>query len=144
MELSSYNIMREKQRISIRAHAKDPQWRQKMSVVTSGKNNGMYGKKLKDCMSKEKYEQLKEKRRILSSGSNNPMYGKSSWEKCNDEQRARRIAKFKLHIKGKNKGRKLMKLPNATTYRLIKPDDIEKYIKLGYVFCSIKRKNKID
>ena len=62
------------------------EFKNKMSVLTTGKNNGMYGKTFYEqwvlLYGKEiadiKLEELRKKQSINSSGSNNPMYGKPS------------------------------------------------------------------
>lgn len=76
-----------------------------------GPANGMYGKKLKDCMSEEKYEAwLKSKaeagRKVaqrpewhkkmseVNSGKNNPMYGKN-WQ---DFSTPEKIELHKIHV----------------------------------------------
>lgn len=48
------------------------------------------------------------------------MYRKNSWEKHSPEDRIKRIEKFKLSIKGKNKGKRCMKLPNETHWKYVK------------------------
>lgn len=65
---------------------KTKKFRNKMSKVTRGKNNGMYGKNFYDCWvnkyGKEEANfrlgEYKKKKSINLSGKNNPMYGKPS------------------------------------------------------------------
>lgn len=124
MELSAYNIMIEKINIKNKERAKDPEWRKKMSEVTTGENNGMYGKSIFDFMTETEIQQWRKNKSKATKGKNSPMHGKSSWEKCNEEQRAIRIAKFKASIKGKNKGKRCMKMPNDVHYKYVKQEDI--------------------
>jgi hypothetical protein len=65
---------------------KTKEFREKMSKVTSGKNNPMFGKtfyeiwvdKYGQNIADEKLKSYKQKQSISSSGENNPMYGKPS------------------------------------------------------------------
>ena len=65
---------------------KTAKFKEKMSKVTSGKNNAMYGKNFYDIWVKKygvenadlRMKELSEIRSVNSSGSNNPMYGKPS------------------------------------------------------------------
>ena len=45
--------------------------------------------------------------KLHSAGKNNPMYNKSSWEKCTEEERKIRAAKYSNSMRGKNVGRKM-------------------------------------
>jgi hypothetical protein len=83
-------------------------------------------------MSEDKIKQWKENISKATKGINNPMYGKSSWEKCSNEERTKRIEKFKTNMKGKNKGKRCMKLPNEIHWKYVKQEDIQKYLDLGY------------
>ena len=67
-------------------------------------------------------EEIKSWKASLSkatSGKNNPMYGKSSWEKCTPEQRADRARRYSQNMKGKNKGKRCMKLPNESHWKFV-------------------------
>ena len=45
-------------------------------------------------------------------------------------------------MKGKNKGKRCMKLPNETHWKYVKPEDIQKYLDLGYEFYSQNKGKK--
>lgn len=87
-------------------------------------------------MSKEQIKKWKENIGNSCRGEKNGMYGKSSWEKCTAEQRENRIQQFKKNMKGKNKGKRCMKLPNETKWKYIKAEEVQKYLDLGYEFYS--------
>ena len=91
MELSAYQKMIDTLAEKNRQRAKDLAWHKKMSEVTSGKNNPMYGHSIFEYMTDDEIKEWKKKLHIAMSGKNNPMYGKSSWEKCTLEERAARI-----------------------------------------------------
>jgi len=63
-----------------------PEFKDKMSSITSGKNNGMYGRSVYSCwlvkygkeVADKKQAECNLKKSINSSGKNNPMYGKPS------------------------------------------------------------------
>ena len=69
-----------------KTYTQTDEFRQKMSEVTSGENNPMYGQTVYDIWvkkyGKEKADELdkqyRQKQSVNSSGSNNPMYGKPS------------------------------------------------------------------
>ena len=63
------------------------------------------------------------------------MFGKSSWEKYSKEEREARIERYKNSMKGKtNKGKRCMCLPGDSHFKMVKKEDIQKYLDLGYVF----------
>lgn len=83
-----------------------------------GPANGMYGKKLRDCMSEEKYEawlkssaeasrkvaqrhEWHKKMSEVNSGKNNPMYGKN-WQ---DFSTPEKIALHKVHVSQATSGK---------------------------------------
>lgn len=70
--------------------AQRPEWHKKMSEVTSGKNNPMYGKNWQDFSTPEKIELHKIHMSQAMSGKNNPMFGKDSWAKHTQEERVAR------------------------------------------------------
>lgn len=79
-----------KRKINNEEYYKSEEFKRKMSDVTSGKNNGMFGKSVYSVWV-EKYgveeadkrmESAKRKWRLSSSGENNPMYGKPAPEGC--------------------------------------------------------------
>ena len=99
----------------------------------------------RDCrqhMTNEQIKVWKNKISKATSGKNNPMYKKSSWEKCTGEKRIKRIQKFKQSMAGKNAGKRCMKLPNETHYKFIKPEDVQKYLDMGYEFYSQNKGKK--
>ena len=65
---------------------KTDEFKEKMSIVTSGDKNGMFGRSVYDVwvskygeeIANKKLSELKEKQSRNSSGENNPMYGKPS------------------------------------------------------------------
>lgn len=68
---------------------KSVEFRQKMSEVTTGENNGMYGKSVYDIWVKkygtdianDRLKDMKQKLSVKTSGKNNPMYGKPAPKK---------------------------------------------------------------
>ncbi len=90
-----------------------------MSEVTSGENNPMYGHSCTEYMTDEEIKSWKASLSKAASGKNNPMYGKSSWEKCTPEQRVDRAKRFSQNMKGKNKGKRCMKLPNEDHWKFV-------------------------
>ena len=113
----------------------DKQFKYKMSLVTKGKNNPMYGHSCFEFMSEKQISIWKQKRSIATSKEKNPMFGKSSWEKCTEEQRKARIERYKNSMKGKtNKGKRCMSFPGDSHFKMVKKEDIQKYLDLGYVF----------
>lgn len=46
-------------------------------------------------------------------------------------------------MKGKNKGRKFMRLPNDKKCKFVKPNEVQQYLDLGYRFCNPKTKKFI-
>ena len=93
-------------------------------------------------MSKEQIKKWKENIGNSCRGEKNGMYGKSSWEKCTAEQRENRIQRFKKNMKGKNKGKRCMKLPNESKWKYIKAEEVQKYLDLGYEFYSQNKGKK--
>lgn len=142
MSETDYITWKQKVCQSNKKRAKDSKWLKQMSKVTTGKNNPMYGHSCTEYMSEDKIKQWKENISKVTKGINNPMYGKSSWEKCSDEERIKRIEKFKASMKGKNKGKRCMKLPNETHWKYVKPEDIQKYLDMGYQFYSQQKRKK--
>ena len=143
MEPDAYNLMIYKHVLAAKKRVKDQEWLNKMSEVTSGENNGMFGKHLSDLMDPIDYENMCSKRSKNAKGENNPMFGKSSWAKCTPEQKADRVARFSASMKGKNKGRKFMRLPNDKKCKFVKPNEVQQYLNLGYRFCNPKTKKFI-
>lgn len=144
MSYDSYKNMLNKVSEKNKKRAKDPKWLTQMSKVTIGKNNPMYEHSCTEYMSEDKIKQWKENISKATKGINNPMYGKSSWEKCSNEKRTKRIEKFKTSMKGKNKGKRCMKLPNETCWKFVKQEDIQKYLDLGYQFYSQHKGKKFS
>ena len=119
-----------------RRSAQNPAWHKKMSEVTSGKNNPMYGKNWQDFSTPERVAQWRQNLSQVTSGKNNPMYGKDSWANHTSEERAIRVQKFRQSINGKNKGKKCMKHPNETKWIYVKPEDVQAFLDKGYRFYS--------
>lgn len=138
MDQIAYKNMIDKHAAASKERANDPNWIKKMSEVTFGKNNGMYGKHLSNVMDPIDYENMCNKHSENAKGEKNPMFGKSSWAKCTPEQKADRVARYSASMKGKNKGRKFMRLPIDTKCKFVKPDEIQHYLDLGYRFCNPK------
>lgn len=137
--MSEEDIEKWKKNLSIsgkKSYANDLERKKHLSKVFSGQNNHMYGHSCCEFMSEEKISKWKENISKATQGKNNPMFGKSSWEKCFKEERLLRIEKFKNSIKGKNKGKRCMKLPNETKWIFVKQEDVQKYLDLGYEFYS--------
>ena len=75
---------KEKLKKTDRQHWKTKEFRAKMSKITSGKNNGMYGRndyevwieKYGKDEADKRLDALKQKLSVAFSGVNNPMYGK--------------------------------------------------------------------
>ena len=134
--MSDDQIIEWKRKVSERAHAlwQDEEYRKKVLSQTLQKPGLSH-----DCrqyMTDEQITKWKENLSKAGSGKNNPMYGKSSWEKCTEEQRAKRIEKFKKSMAGKNAGKRCMKLPGETHYKYVKPDEVQIYLGMGYEFYS--------
>lgn len=127
-----------------REYAKNPEWRKKMSEVTSGKNNPMYGKPCFYKMTEDEIKQWKQHLSESARGENNPMYGKDSWAKCTEEERAARIEKFRNSIKGKNKGKKAMQLPGTNKVIFVLESKIQQYLDNGYLFSNTKGKKRLE
>ena len=113
---------------------KQPTYREKVLALTLLNPNIDH-----DCRKYMTDEEIKSWKASLSkatSGKNNPMYGKSSWEKCTPEQRADRARRFSQNMKGKNKGKRCMKLPNESHWKFVNQQDVQKYLDMGYEFFS--------
>ena len=123
--------------------AQRPEWHKKMSEVTSGKNNPMYGKNWQDFSTPERVAQWRQHLSQANSGQNNPMYGKDSWAKQTPEERAARAQRYSQTMKGKNKGRKVMQLPGTTVLKAVRPDEVQDYLNQGYVFSSRRKREQI-
>jgi hypothetical protein len=52
------------------------------------------------------------------------MYGKSSWEKQTDKEKLNRINKFKANMKGKNKGKKVLRHPKTLNIISVFPNEV--------------------
>ena len=110
------------------------------SKQRSGKGNPQYGVKPIDRMDSETYVVWKQKQSEIRIGEKNPMFGKSSWEKCSKEEREARIERYKNSMKGKtNKGKRCMSLPGDQHFKMVKKEDIQKYLDLGYIFYTKKK-----
>ncbi len=110
------------------------------SKQRSGKGNPQYGVKPIDRMDSETYAVWKQKQSDIRIGEKNPMFGKSSWEKCSKEEREARIERYKNSMKGKtNKGKRCMSLPGDSHFKMVKKEDIQKYLDLGYIFYTKKK-----
>ena len=119
---------------------KNNEYRTKVLSLTIQNQN--ISRDVRKYMSEDEIKQWKENISKATKGENNPMYGKSSWEKCSTEERAERIARYKNSMKGKNKGKRCMKLPNETSWKFVKQEDIQKYLDLGYVFYNQNKGKK--
>ena len=119
---------------------KNKEYREKVLPLTL--QNPSISHDVRNYMTEDKIKQWKENIGKSVSGEKNGMYGKSSWEKCTPEQRENRIQRFKNSIKGKNKGKRCMKLPNETHWKYVKQEDIQKYLDLGYEFYSQNKGKK--
>ena len=140
--MSDDQIIEWKRKLGERAHAlwQDEEYRKKVLSQTLQKPGLNH-----DCrqyMTDEQITKWKENLSKAGSGKNNPMYGKSSWEKCTEEQRAKRIEKFKKSMAGKNAGKRCMKLPGETHYKYVKPDEVQIYLGMGYEFYSRNKGKK--
>ena len=105
------NIVSEETKQKIRNTMKskvDEEYRIRMSKITTGKNNPMYGKCSEDLMTAEA---IIEKRRKQS----NSMKGKNTW------------------IKGKKH------VYNDNEHKLVLPEDVDKYLAMGYKLGMPKR-----
>ena len=119
---------------------KQPTYREKVLALTLLNPNIDH-----DCRKYMTDEEIKSWKASLSkatSGKNNPMYGKSSWEKCTPEQRADRARRYSQNMKGKNKGKRCMKLPNESHWKFVNQQDVQKYLDMGYEFYSRNKGKK--
>ena len=117
--------------------------KQKLSLLFSGENNPMYGKKLKDYMTEEEYDNWKNnlkgktpwnkgKKCENLSGENNGMYGKKLKDYMTEEKYNQMIAKRS----GKNSGmfgKDLRRWVNKDGIRhLIKKEELDNYLNSGW------------
>lgn len=136
----------------------------KISISNTGKNNGMYGKKLKDIMGEKAFNEMCQKRHnsILNrsdkkrkeihdiyskrtQGKRNPAYGRK-WiynPTTNDRVyvKENEVKNYKNlgYVIGQNfkanKGKRAMYLPGSKMkYKFINECDVQKYLMLGYKF----------
>ena len=131
-----------KKQISTKAKRrwKDDEYRDKILPLTLQNPNISHD--VRDYMTADEIDQWKKNIGDSVRGEKNGMFGKSSWAKCTPEQREDRIARFKKNIKGKNKGKKCMKLPNEKKWKYVKPEDVQTYLDLGYEFYSQNKGKK--
>ena len=90
-----------------RSYTRTDEYRKKYSEKFSGENNPMYGKKMKDFMTEDKYQEM--------------LLHKSQ------------------ALKGKNKGKIVMRHSINLDIIAINPEDVEEKEKLGYVRYSIHK-----
>ena len=84
------------------------------------------------------------KKQKALKGKDHPMYGKRgknspNYKRKHTVEECKRISKNRQYKYGKENhcyGRKKMILPNSTTGILVKPEDIQKYLDLGYTFSA--------
>ena len=132
-------------------------FKKKMSELTSGEKNPMYGYKWSDeqkkhqskCMkgrnsyanlSPEKYAERCENIRQSKIGKKNPMYGKNSEDFMTEEAIIQKREKMRQH----QLNTKRMINPNDPNAKVInvKLDKVDEYLKMGYVFFKFHIKSK--
>ena len=137
MEISAYNAMLEKVAVKNRARSKDPKWLQKMHDVSVGENNPMFGHSCTEFMTEDEIVRwCKNIRKNAKKGKDNHMHGHSIEDFMDPDDYQAMLIKRGNSLKGKNKGKKCMKLPSETKWIFVKPEDIQKYLDLGYEFYS--------
>ena len=93
-DYKEYERLKEARKIALQNQVITPEFRAKMSILTTGDKNGMYGKEHKDSSLKI----MKEKK----AGENNPMYGKENKAKsgtcphCNKTMDIRNLSRHHL------------------------------------------------
>ena len=110
---------------SIHERAHDKKWLEKMSQVTSGKNNGMYGKRLRDCMDEDKYQEwLKttQNRCYVNDGKKNKKIYLHELEKYQKLGYVSGILRDKRHW-----------MTNGIENKMVLEKDKDKYESNGYV-----------
>lgn len=139
------NIISEetKQKISNTMKSKvDDEYRKRMSKITTGKNNPMYGKCSEDYMTPEAIKEKRKKQSENLKGERNGMYGIHVEDLMTPEAIKEKRRKQSNSMKGKNtwiKGKK--HVYNEKEHILVLPEEIDKYLSMGYKL-GIPKKNK--
>ena len=106
----------------------------KISQANKGKRRSLQQRKYMSKIKKQK----------ALKGKDHPMYGKSgklspNYGRKHTTEERKRISENRQYKYGKENhcyGRKKMILPNSTKGILVKPEDIQKYLDLGYTFST--------
>ena len=127
------------------------EFRKKLSKVTSGKNNPMYGKNAEDYMTTEAIKEKRRKQSESIKGNKNGMWGINVEDLMTPEAIKEKRRKQSESMKGKNnwiKGKK--HIHKGEIHIMVYPDQLENYLNNGYELglpdsmkCP-KRKIKLD
>lgn len=133
------------------------QFKEKMSKVTSGKNNGMFGYKWSDEQRKHQSEVMKRKQNWFNTaseakkqifiqklsrrqqGKNNSMYGKNAEDYMTPEAI---VAKRKKMYDKQINTKRMQNLAISPKVVSVKYEDVEKYLQMGYTFFKFKMPKK--
>lgn len=141
-----------------KTQAEKDAYSQKMSNITSGENNGMFGYKWSDeqrqyqsdimkgrssisSMSIDKYNEMCEKLSKSKQGANNPMFGHNSEEFMTQDA----IIEKRQKISNLQTDTKCMTHPSLSHKMIrVKIEDVETYLALGYTFYKFPPKPPVS